>query len=263
MKVCNICLVEKELYLFPKKGAKCKICVSEYKKEYLKLNKDKIEEYRKQYYKQNKQKVKDKVKKWGEDNIEKLKISRKEYNKNNPNTDYHAKYRDENRELISIKRKEYYKKNKEKVKKAVNDYSKENRQYVNSKKRENRNKNKESYNEKCRNYIKNRKENDPLYRLSCNIRGLIANSFKGQFTKKAKKTIEILGCSFEEFKTHIQNQFTDVMNWDNYSTYWQLDHIKPISWAKSEQDVYDLNHYTNFQPLYWKDNISKGNRWEG
>jgi hypothetical protein len=50
------------------------------------------------------------------------------------------------------------------------------------------------------------------------------------------------------------------MYWENYADYWQLDHKIPISWAKNEEEVYELNHYTNFQPLFWKENISKGNR---
>jgi hypothetical protein len=83
---------------------------------------------------------------------------------------------------------------------------------------------------------------------------------RGQYTKKSKKTIQILGCSFEEFKVYIESQFTEEMCWENYATYWQLDHKTPISWAKNENEVYELNHYTNFQPLHWKENISKGNK---
>ena len=86
-------------------------------------------------------------------------------------------------------------------------------------------------------------------------------SFKLQYTKKAKKTTEILGCDFETFKEHIESQFNENMNWDNYATYWQLDHKTPVSWAKTEGEVYELNHYTNFQPLYWVENYTKGNRW--
>jgi hypothetical protein len=50
------------------------------------------------------------------------------------------------------------------------------------------------------------------------------------------------------------------MTWENRSE-WHLDHKIPISWAKSEEMVYKLNHYTNFQPLWAKDNISKGNKY--
>lgn len=220
MKKCNKCLVEKELDMFPKKGAKCKECVAEYKKEYALLNRDKVKQSQKKYYENNKEIVKEKVKEYNKNNIGKIKEYKDEYNKNNPNTEYHKDYRENNKELISIKRKEYYQKNKEKVR----EYNSENREYVNQKKRENREKNKDEYNRKWCEYVKNRKDNDPLYKLTCSIRTLISQSFKGQFTKKAKKT--------------------------------------PISWSENKEDVYKLNHYTNFQPLFWKDNISKGNRWE-
>ena len=53
------------------------------------------------------------------------------------------------------------------------------------------------------------------------------------------------------------------MCWNNYATYWQLDHIIPISWAKTEEDVYKLNHYSNFQPLNWLKNIKKSNKYSG
>ena len=66
----------------------------------------------------------------------------------------------------------------------------------------------------------------------------------------------ILGCSIEEFKKHIELKFEPWMNWDNYGLYngesnygWDLDHIIPISSAITEEDVYRLSHYTNFQPL--------------
>lgn len=51
------------------------------------------------------------------------------------------------------------------------------------------------------------------------------------------------------------------MSWDNYGR-WHLDHIKPISLAKDEDEVYNLNHYTNFQPLWMLDNLKKSNKYE-
>ncbi len=52
------------------------------------------------------------------------------------------------------------------------------------------------------------------------------------------------------------------MTWENHGE-WHIDHIIPISWGKTESEVIELNHYTNFQPLWAKDNLSKGNRWCG
>ena len=106
-----------------------------------------------------------------------------------------------------------------------------------------------------------RLQTEPLFKLRSNIRTLIKNSMANQFTIKSKKTIDILGCTFEEFKIHIEKQFDDKMNWDNHGSYWHYDHIKPISLAQNEQEVYDLNHYTNFQPLERIKNIKKGNKY--
>jgi hypothetical protein len=47
------------------------------------------------------------------------------------------------------------------------------------------------------------------------------------------------------------------MTWSNMGE-WHIDHIKPLATAKTEKDVYELNHYTNLQPLWAKDNLSKG-----
>jgi len=52
------------------------------------------------------------------------------------------------------------------------------------------------------------------------------------------------------------------MSWENHGE-WHLDHKTPVSWGKSEFEVYELNHYTNFQPLWSYNNLSKGNRWKG
>jgi hypothetical protein len=70
------------------------------------------------------------------------------------------------------------------------------------------------------------------------------------------KTYEILGCTYEEFKNHIELKFEPWMDWDNHGLYngekcfgWDLDHIIPLSSAKTEEDVISLNHYSNLQPL--------------
>jgi len=83
---------------------------------------------------------------------------------------------------------------------------------------------------------------------------------KRKFTDKSKKTLEILGCQFEIFKKHIENQFNENMNWENYGSYWEIDHIIPVSSSTTEEELYKLNHYTNFQPLYWLDNLHKSDK---
>jgi len=118
------------------------------------------------------------------------------------------------------------------------------------------------YRDKEYNQKKERRKNDLLFKLSCNVRCLIKNYIKRVKivqTKKSSKTITILGCGFLEFKTFIENQFTDGMSWDNYGK-WHLDHIIPVSLGDSEDEVIELCHHTNYCPLWAKDNLSKNNK---
>jgi hypothetical protein len=97
-----------------------------------------------------------------------------------------------------------------------------------------------------------------LFKLRCNIGKLIRiSTIKQGYTKKSK-TFEILGCSYEDFKQHLERQFKKGMSWDNQGQ-WHLDHIYPVSLAKDEADLLRLNHYTNFQPMLALENFSKGN----
>lgn len=215
---------------------------SEYMKKYREKNKDKLKEYR--------EKNKENRKEYLSQNKEKIKENRK-------------KYLEQNKEKIQTDTTEYYINNKEEIKDRVKKYNTENKDKIKEYNKIYYIKNKKRLNEYRRNYYKNRIDSDPLFRLKSCIRSLISTSFRKSFSKKAKKTIEILGCSFEEFKIYIENMFDMYMSWDNYVIYWQLDHIRPISWAKNEKELYELNHYTNFKPLYWKDNLDKSNKFEG
>lgn len=162
----------------------------------------------------------------------------KEYRLNNK-----AKTRDYNNK--------YYFKNKEKIVQ----YRIDNKENILKTSKEYKIKNKEVTNKKY-NY---RRKTNPLFKLSCNIRTLIRGSIKRKGYLKQSKTCRILGCSYEEFKSHLENQFTEGMTWDN-SGQWHLDHIYPTSLATDEEHLIRLNHYTNFQPLWAEDNIKKSNK---
>lgn len=116
-----------------------------------------------------------------------------------------------------------------------------------------------------RKYLKKRIENDPHFKLSHSIRTLIYMSFKSVLKgtyKKGKKTENILDCTLEEFTQHLQSLFTEGMTLKNHGE-WEIDHIIPISSAKNEEEIYKLNHYTNFQPLWKEDNRKKSNKMLG
>lgn len=155
----------------------------------------------------------------------------------------------------------YYKKSNKKFKENNPNYQKEwsinNPNYM----KDYRNNNPNLQN----NYLKKRRGEDELFRLRGNIRTLLYKTVKCLLTKNQKiKSVEILGCTFNEFKQHIELLWKPWMNWDNYGNpkdgilefnkTWDLDHIIPISSANTEEDVIRLNHYTNFQPLCSKVN---------
>lgn len=67
-----------------------------------------------------------------------------------------------------------------------------------------------------------------------------------------------LGLTIDEFRRHIETQFTPGMSWDNYGA-WHLDHIRPlISFDLTEiEQARAACHYTNYQPLWAIDNHRK------
>ena len=115
------------------------------------------------------------------------------------------------------------------------------------------------YIQKRRTYYKNKRNTDPLYKMSSNIRTLVAAYFSRNGYKKRNKLNDILGCDFNHLRQHLESLFTDNMSWENYGK-WHIDHIIPVSFAKSEEEMKILNHYTNLQPLWAFDNQSKGNK---
>jgi hypothetical protein len=165
--------------------------------------------------------------------------------KNNPN--YFDKYHETN----SLYRKTYNNKNKEKTSQYNKTYNQNN---PNKK------------NELNKVWLKKRRNNPiygPLYKMYQSLWSGINRGLKNNFIK-SQPTLNTLGLeSWDLFKEHIEKQFTEEMNWDNYGKTrhcWSLDHIIPISSAKTEEEVYKLNHYTNLQPMWHVDNIKKSNK---
>ena len=112
-------------------------------------------------------------------------------------------------------------------------------------------------------WAKQKRKEDSLFNFSSNVRSLISHSFdraNGKGLVKNYTTEQILGCSIIEFQKYIESQFQEGMSLDNYGK-WHLDHIKPISLAQTEEEVIKLCHYSNFQPLWAKENMSKGNKY--
>ena len=114
------------------------------------------------------------------------------------------------------------------------------------------------WNKKRAAYEVNRRKSDTTVALIKHLRDRLRNALDGNF--KRGSAVGDLGCSIKQFKKHIELQFQEGMTWDNHGKYgWHLDHKIPLSkfdLTDRQQLLIALN-YTNYQPLWAKDNLSK------
>lgn len=293
-KKCSQCNIEKELIEFNKDktspdglGYRCRECGKTYAKQYHQDNKEKYKAYYEKnrdklkekcikYYYKNREKRCEKARQYHQDNKERLNEYTKEWREKN--IEHIKQYNIKNKERTKEFQKQYRENNKEKIKERGQKYYQKNKEKLNQQGAEWRDRNKERANEWSRKYIKNKLLHNNLFKLQMTIRNSINNSIRNNGYKKKSRTCEILGCSYEEFKNHIESQWEEWMNWDNHGGYykgkekkkWDLDHVIPLASANTEEEIIKLNHYTNFQPLCsyinrhikkdlldW-DNLSKG-----
>jgi len=136
-----------------------------------------------------------------------------------------------------------------------NDFYKNNKQWH----KEWYKRNKEKIKRKRTLYINSKRKSDSLFKFKEDVKTRIRMSFNNKSIRKDSNTKDILGCSIKEFKEYIESKFEFWMNWDNrgnpkdgileLNKSWDLDHIIPLSTAKTKEDIIRLNHYTNFQPM--------------
>jgi len=248
-KICNRCGIEKNIEEFTIEKGKyrnpCKECRNKYLKEYHLKNKEKANKNSREYYKNHKEKMNEQSREYGRRNREKLKLKRRIYDKKNEEKvkNRRKKYYKDNKEIILKKDKQYYLKNKEKIRIRNLIYFNKNRKRLMSIKNE-------------KNKI--RRKTDDIYRLKCQVREMLKDSFSRKSKKKNKHTEEILGCSIEFFIDYLLNTYKN-----NYGIEWDkkekvhIDHIIPLKTANTEEEIIKLCHYTNLQLLKAKDNLKK------
>ncbi len=104
-----------------------------------------------------------------------------------------------------------------------------------------------------------REQTDPILKLKKNLRSRMGMAIKKN--SKSGSAVQDLGCSIEELKVYLEAKFQPGMTWENHATNgWHIDHIKPLnSFDLSNREQFlEACHYTNLQPLWAKDNLSKG-----
>ena len=159
--------------------------------------------------------------------------------------------------------KRHYFKNREKRLQYFSDWQKDNRDRLNDYHQKWREKNIDKHREYKRNYEKNRKSNDPLYKLIGNFRTAIYQVLKENNIKKNGHYFEILKYTPEQLINHLEKQFSDEMTWDNYGD-WHVDHKHPISLYNikeiGDNEFMKCWSLDNLQPMWGVDNIKKSNK---
>jgi hypothetical protein len=92
-------------------------------------------------------------------------------------------------------------------------------------------------------------------------------SYLKKGVKNGRKWPSLMGFTVENLREHLASQFTDGMTWENYGSYWHIDHIKPVAafsfLVPEDQDFKDCWSLSNLQPLKAKENLSKGSFYQG
>ena len=209
-------------------------------------------EYKHQWYLKNKKRLYDKRKQDRINNPEKY----KEINK---------KYYLKNKKIICKKTKEYRLKNLKHLKQKAKEWREKNKVYLKIEKRKEYLKNKNQYLLRGRLSRQRRYNKDIQFTLTTKIRRRIHMAIRKQFTLKAYKTRELLGCDYVSFKKYFSSLFKKGMNWNKFNKgEIHIDHIRPCSsfdLTKSNEQR-KCFHYTNTQPLWAKENLSKGAKLE-
>lgn len=196
-----------------------------------------------------------------------------------------AKYVAENAERIRIKqaekyqlKREYYiekakqnhQANKERDNERNRKYQKENADKLNAQKLIYRSNNREktrAWNKKYRDAnkdkimskLRERRRNDPFLRLRDAIRGSI-RAYLGSKKTRRGSTFEIVGCTPDFLRGHLEKQFKPGMTWENYGSHWHVDHRIPLASGNSADEIKGLSHWTNLQPLEALENIIKSDK---
>lgn len=247
-KTCK-CLITKENYEKNKDRRKA------YAKSYAVENQEKVRAYRKEYYDAHAEQAKEYSRQYGRDHQAEIRAKGKIYRQEHKDEirERDKKYAETHKEQIVERRKIWAKEHAEQLAEYHKKYQIENAERISERRKEYSKKNRKRITE----YYLNKRSNDPLFKLSTQVRGLIRISLKKKGYSKDTHTYEILGCDYETLLNHLKQTWLD-----NYGTEWDgedyhIDHIIPLATAKTEQEVKDLCYYENLQMLKPKDNLVK------
>jgi hypothetical protein len=171
--------------------------------------------------------------------------------------EYNKEYRLKNKEQIKEHDKEYYLKNREKRIKYQREYRSIHQEANREHSRKYYFKNKERLSKNNTRNAKERRKTNPSLRILDSLRSRMLHALKGK--NKSASTMELIGCTIEELRRHIESKFEPWMTWKNHGL-WDIDHIKACAnfdFTHPEQQRACFN-WSNLQPLEHIANIKKG-----
>ena len=185
---------------------------------------------------------------------------------------YEKAWYESNKDKRKIKMKEWYEVNKDDVKERTKSYYNDNKDLRKSQMKSYQivNKNKiKAYNKTWRKSTKNIRSNkrrerikhDVQYKLSESLRRRLRCALNGNY--KSGSAVRDLGCTIDELKSYLESKFQSGMTWDNWTIDgWHIDHIKPLASfdLTDRKQMLEACHYTNLQPLWATDNLSKSDK---
>ncbi len=197
-------------------------------------------------------------------NDEHKKQSKDNYSKNKKTKREKARNRyNENRELYLERAKKYREKNPEKMKEWRKNNPQKMEKYKKTSAPKWRKQNKEKIKQINTKWEITQRNDNPSYKVLRSLRSRTHSVIKNQSTTKEETTLELTACSPSQLKSHLESLFQEGMSWDNYGVHgWHIDHIIPCAsfdFTNSEEQR-KCFHYTNLQPLWAVDNLSKGSK---
>lgn len=265
-KRCKSCHVKKDIGEFSISLRTKKLCVCcnkcrEVGKKYDLEHKEQRKQYLKRYKQENKEDLQKRSKKYKQENQQKIKQQNKVYR--DTHKEQIKKYAESHKEERNKYIKQYEKENKERIRQKSKKYRLENEEKLKEKRKEYYQNNKDKIKQQRRNWkcLHNKQPDrcplcNPLGHLKSLVRSRIRMALRTCSLKKDKHSIQYLGCSINFYKSYIEAQFTNGMNWKNI----QLDHVVPLSSATNKEELEKLFKWENTQPLLIEDNLIKHDR---
>lgn len=194
--------------------------------------------------------------KYYQNNKEKLLKYYKEYRQSEKGKEIRKKWYDNNKERRKEYKRQWYQNNKHKIDKEKQ--AKYNRQW--------RQKNRERANKRWREYKKNIYSKTPKFRITNAIRTRIKLIIKQRnCIKPSAHWEQLLGYTKQDLINHLEKQFDENMSWENYGSYWHIDHIKPVKLFNfnscDDKEFKECWALSNLRPLERIENMRKGCKW--